>query len=181
MSPLRSLDEAGVLRFPPPSPLPLRGWAAAPDEILVSRTICDLVVGSGLAFEDRGSHELKAHRPVRGSAEPPWSGPAMVGAGTLVTNLLQSFSIRHTRVATFCLRSCAIMETMHWSDARLDDLNARVTDLGRRMDEGFGRVDADLRALNGRFDALQRTMLQVGGGLIAALMGVIAALVGTQL
>jgi class 3 adenylate cyclase len=32
---------------------------AGADEILVSRTISDLVVGSGLAFEDRGSHQLK--------------------------------------------------------------------------------------------------------------------------
>lgn len=32
---------------------------AGPEEILVSRTVPDLVVGSGLAFEDRGTHELK--------------------------------------------------------------------------------------------------------------------------
>ena len=32
---------------------------AAPEEILVSGTLRDLVVGSGLAFEDRGPHELK--------------------------------------------------------------------------------------------------------------------------
>ena len=32
---------------------------AGPGEILVSRTIGDLVVGSGLAFEPRGTHELK--------------------------------------------------------------------------------------------------------------------------
>jgi pimeloyl-ACP methyl ester carboxylesterase len=32
---------------------------AGPGEILVSRTIRDLVVGSGLGFEDRGTHELK--------------------------------------------------------------------------------------------------------------------------
>jgi class 3 adenylate cyclase/pimeloyl-ACP methyl ester carboxylesterase len=32
---------------------------AAPGEILVSRTVRDLVVGSGLAFGDRGRHELK--------------------------------------------------------------------------------------------------------------------------
>jgi class 3 adenylate cyclase len=32
---------------------------AGPGEILVSRTIRDLVVGSGLAFEPRGTHELK--------------------------------------------------------------------------------------------------------------------------
>jgi hypothetical protein len=105
------------------------------------------------------------------------------------------------------------METMqegHWNNARLDDLNGRVSDLGRRMDagfaradrrmdEGFARVDADLRGLRGemgglrgemnsrfehvdarfehidqRFDALQRTMLQLGGGVIVALIGLIA-------
>ena len=54
-----------------------------------------------------------------------------------------------------------------WTDGRLDDLNDRV-------DQGFKRVDADLRELNARFDALQRTMLQVGGGVIVALVGLIA-------
>lgn len=33
--------------------------AAAPGEILVSRTVKDLVVGSGIVFSDRGSHHLK--------------------------------------------------------------------------------------------------------------------------
>jgi class 3 adenylate cyclase len=32
---------------------------AAPDEILVSRTVTDLVAGSGIEFEDRGEHQLK--------------------------------------------------------------------------------------------------------------------------
>jgi class 3 adenylate cyclase len=32
---------------------------AEPGEILVSRTVKDLVAGSGLTFEDRGSHALK--------------------------------------------------------------------------------------------------------------------------
>jgi class 3 adenylate cyclase len=32
---------------------------AGPGEILVSRTVVDLVAGSGLEFDDRGSHELK--------------------------------------------------------------------------------------------------------------------------
>jgi hypothetical protein len=61
------------------------------------------------------------------------------------------------------------MEAMRnaWTDERLDDLS-------ERMDRGFDRVDADLRALGGRFDALQRTMLQVGGGVIVALVGLIA-------
>ena len=33
--------------------------AAEPGEVLVSSTVKDLVAGSGLAFEDRGTHELK--------------------------------------------------------------------------------------------------------------------------
>ncbi|HUI02965.1 MAG TPA: adenylate/guanylate cyclase domain-containing protein [Acidimicrobiales bacterium] len=33
--------------------------AAQPDEILVSRTVTDLVAGSGIDFGDRGEHELK--------------------------------------------------------------------------------------------------------------------------
>jgi hypothetical protein len=69
-----------------------------------------------------------------------------------------------------------IMEAMRqsWTDERLDDLSDR-------MDAGFARVDADLQALNGRFDALQRTMLQIGGAIVAALIGLIAVLIATQL
>jgi len=33
--------------------------AAGPDEVLVSRTVKDLVVGSDLELEPRGEHELK--------------------------------------------------------------------------------------------------------------------------
>jgi class 3 adenylate cyclase len=32
---------------------------AQPGEVLVSSTVKDLVAGSGIAFEDRGTHELK--------------------------------------------------------------------------------------------------------------------------
>jgi class 3 adenylate cyclase len=32
---------------------------AQPGEVLVSRTVKDLVAGSGLRFRDRGSHSLK--------------------------------------------------------------------------------------------------------------------------
>jgi hypothetical protein len=69
------------------------------------------------------------------------------------------------------------MEAMReaWTDARLDDLNHRVED-------GFNRVDADIRALraemNSRFDSLQRTLIQFGGVMIAALIGLIAVQVG---
>jgi class 3 adenylate cyclase len=33
--------------------------AAGPGELLVSRTVRDLVVGSGIALEDRGTHTFK--------------------------------------------------------------------------------------------------------------------------
>lgn len=35
------------------------GAAAGPGEVLVSSTVAELVIGSGLCFEERGSHELK--------------------------------------------------------------------------------------------------------------------------
>ena len=60
---------------------------------------------------------------------------------------------------------------VNWTDDRLDDLS-------HRMDAGFDRVDADLRELRGemnsRFDALQRTLILAAGGVIAALIGLIA-------
>jgi hypothetical protein len=74
-----------------------------------------------------------------------------------------------------------------WTDERLDDLS-------RRIDAGFARVDEDLRAmrtelaqaartdaLSARIDALQRTMIQVGGGMIATLVAGFAALVAAHL
>jgi class 3 adenylate cyclase len=35
---------------------------AGANEVLVSQTVRDLVAGSGLTFDDRGSHELKGIR-----------------------------------------------------------------------------------------------------------------------
>lgn len=35
------------------------GALAGPGEVLVSRTVADLVAGSGIEFHDRGAHELK--------------------------------------------------------------------------------------------------------------------------
>ncbi len=72
------------------------------------------------------------------------------------------------------------MESMRnsWTDERLDGFAAhtdrRFDALERRMDNGFNRVDADLRAVNARIDALQRTMLQTSAMTIAALIGLIA-------
>jgi hypothetical protein len=72
------------------------------------------------------------------------------------------------------------MEAMResWTDARLDDFREetarRFDTLERRMDSGFDRIDA-------RFDALQRTLLQIGGGLIATLIAGFFGVIVTQL
>ncbi len=54
-----------------------------------------------------------------------------------------------------------------WTDDRLDDFRDEVN---RRFD----KVDHEFARLNDRFDGLYRAMLLVGGGIIAALVGVIA-------
>jgi hypothetical protein len=58
-----------------------------------------------------------------------------------------------------------------WNDGRLDDLSKRVDDGFARMDRQFELVHEDIRALQGRFDALQRTVVS---GMLAALIGFIA-------
>jgi hypothetical protein len=66
-----------------------------------------------------------------------------------------------------------MMEAMResWTDARLDDFakrtDQRFDNLERRMEKGFSEI-------NTRFDALQRTLLQLGGGMLVALIGLIA-------
>ncbi|MGH2951292.1 MAG: hypothetical protein ACRDKX_04535 [Solirubrobacterales bacterium] len=91
------------------------------------------------------------------------------------------------------------MERMAWTDERLDDL-------ARRMDAGFERLDRDIRELRaetrdqigslrgemgemrgemrelrtelgGQIDALRITMIRVGGGMMAGLLGMVAALI----
>jgi hypothetical protein len=42
------------------------------------------------------------------------------------------------------------------------------------MESGFSRVDAELRGINARFDALQKTMIQTSALVIVALIGLIA-------
>ena len=61
-----------------------------------------------------------------------------------------------------------------WTDERLDDLV-------RRMDDGFNRLDADLRAMSSRIDTLQRTMIQVAAGMMATFVAGFLGLIATQL
>jgi hypothetical protein len=90
------------------------------------------------------------------------------------------------------------MEAMRqsWSDDRLDDLNKRVDDGFARVDAQFARLDAKIDAtaaelrqemklgfdqINARFDAMQQTMIRVGGGLIGVLVASSAGLIATQI
>ena len=72
-----------------------------------------------------------------------------------------------------------------WNDGRLDDLSKRVDKGFTQVREEFGRVndridrvDDSLRHLGTRFDGLQRTLLQIGGAVVAALIGLIATMIG---
>ena len=82
-----------------------------------------------------------------------------------------------------------------WTDERLDDLS-------RRVDDGFNRVDEDLRSLGARIDShttelarridavdgrlgsridgLQRTMIQIGGGTIVTVLATLASVIVTR-
>jgi hypothetical protein len=68
------------------------------------------------------------------------------------------------------------MERAAWTDERLDDL-------ANRMDAGFERVDRDIRELRAemriQMESLRTTMLQVGGGLLVGLLGVIATVLAS--
>jgi hypothetical protein len=86
------------------------------------------------------------------------------------------------------------VERETWTDQRLDDL-------AESMRTGFGRVDQDMRDLRGavgslgtqlrgemsemrsdlggQIEALRLTMLRVGGALMVALVGVIAAILAS--
>jgi hypothetical protein len=58
----------------------------------------------------------------------------------------------------------------NWTDKRLDDLADRVSGIA-----------ADVRRQSDRIDALQHTIITVGGGLIAAMLALVAAMLGTMI
>jgi hypothetical protein len=89
-----------------------------------------------------------------------------------------------------------------WTDPRIDDLRDGVKDLGRsidarfaqmdtrfnqvdarfaQIDTRFNQVDARFARVDERFDALQRTLMLIGGGIIAALIALIATILGVAL
>jgi hypothetical protein len=82
-----------------------------------------------------------------------------------------------------------------WTDERLDDLARRVddgfervdkdlrslrTDLGGRIDRLQGRIDAQTLELGTRIDALQRTMIQLGGATMVAILATLLSVIATR-
>lgn len=73
------------------------------------------------------------------------------------------------------------MYRMDWTDDRLqerfDSIDRRFDEVDRRferVDKRFDKVDHELGRINSRMDGLMRAMFLTGGGIIAALLGVIA-------
>jgi hypothetical protein len=58
-----------------------------------------------------------------------------------------------------------------WTDSRLDDFKDHV---GSRLDDLSDRVSEQ----SSRIDSFQRTIVQVGGALVAAFVGLMAAVLG---
>ncbi len=96
-----------------------------------------------------------------------------------------NFHFAHHPRASFCLTT--IMQTMResWTDERLDDGFDRVSTDIQLLREEIGSVRQEVGSvrqemngrfehLEGRFDDLQRTLLRVGGGMIVALLGILA-------
>jgi hypothetical protein len=66
----------------------------------------------------------------------------------------------------------------NWTDSRLDDLNDRVGQVDEKMTRLDEKMDAGFTRVNDRIDKLQHSMIVVGGGLIAAMLTVLAAMLG---
>jgi len=76
-------------------------------------------------------------------------------------------------------------EMTDWNDGRLDEFSKRVDAGFSQMREEFtqvnqriDRVDDGLRHLSERFDSMQKTLMQIGGGILVALIGLVATLIG---
>lgn len=84
-------------------------------------------------------------------------------------------------VASLDGRVGALERSVAGLDGRVGDLDRRVDVLAQRMDAGFDRVDGELHSLRIEIGAFQRTMIQIGGGLIGTLVVGICGVLATQL
>lgn len=65
-------------------------------------------------------------------------------------------------------------EMTEWNDGRLNELSKRVDDGFAHMRDEFTEVNKKIDHLSARFDGLQKTLMQVGGGILVALIGLVA-------
>lgn len=66
------------------------------------------------------------------------------------------------------------MEASRWTDSRIDDLSERVSGITVEVRRQSDRIDR----MGERIDALQHTIVVVGGGLFAAFVAFLAAILG---
>lgn len=73
------------------------------------------------------------------------------------------------------------VEMTEWNDGRLNELSKRVDDGFAHMRDEFTEVNKKIDHLGGRidhlgarFDGLQKTLMQIGGGILVALIGLVA-------
>jgi hypothetical protein len=78
------------------------------------------------------------------------------------------------------------METVRdkWTDERLDDMNARMSEGFDRLDRDMREVRSELAGMNQRFEATHRLIIQVGGGLFGTMaigfVGLVVTMIFTQ-
>jgi hypothetical protein len=76
-------------------------------------------------------------------------------------------------------------------DQRFDDVDRRIGEIDRRFEQRFDHVDADFResrteinarfdAMNGRHDATQRLIIQIGAGTMATILAGFLGLIATH-
>ena len=78
-----------------------------------------------------------------------------------------------------------------WTDERMDDFRDEVNrrfdgvdkrfdkfegDVDRRLDKFEGKVDHELHRINDRLDGMYRASFVIGGGILAALLGIVVQL-----
>jgi hypothetical protein len=68
---------------------------------------------------------------------------------------------------------------------RFDDVDRRFEEFGKQVDQRFDKVDGEFKRLDAKidakFDGLQRTLMLTGGGIIAALLGILGTVIGVAL
>jgi two-component sensor histidine kinase len=96
-----------------------------------------------------------------------WTDPRLDELNHRVQELLP-------RVEALTHRAIDVANRVDSLNRRVDEVGLSVRDLDRKVGEGFREADA-------RIDALQRTLIALGGTIVAALVGVLATLLATHL